>query len=135
YVRGNVITGRDCVIGHATEVKNSVLLGNSKAGHFAYIGDSILGAVNLGAGTKLANLKITGTEIIITRDGKKYPAGLRKFGAILGDGVQTGCNSVTMPGTIISKETMLYPNTTARGFYGPGTIIKLNQNIEKGKLK
>ncbi|MGM0441456.1 MAG: glucose-1-phosphate thymidylyltransferase [Elusimicrobiota bacterium] len=135
YVRGNVITGKSCVIGHATEIKNSVMLQESKAGHFAYIGDSILGAVNLGAGTKLANLKITGSNIKVNVDGKSYDTGLRKFGAILGDNVQTGCNSVTSPGTILSKNVMLYPNTTARGYFEKGTIVKLKQNLKERELK
>lgn len=135
YVRGNVITGPDCVIGHCSEVKNSCLLGNSKAGHFAYIGDSILGSVNLGAGTKLANLKLSGTEIKIKYENRSFQTGLRKLGAIMADGVQTGCNSVTSPGTILSKNTLLYPNTTAMGYYPPGTIIKLRQEILKETLK
>ncbi|MDA3792051.1 MAG: glucose-1-phosphate thymidylyltransferase [Elusimicrobia bacterium] len=134
YIRGKVITGKNCVIGHTTEIKNSVMLGESKAGHFSYIGDSILGEVNLGAGTKLANLKITNNEIVIKQNGKKFPTGLRKFGAILGDGVQTGCNTVTMPGTIMSKGVLTYPNTTARGYYNPETIIKLNQDTREGKI-
>ncbi len=135
YVRGNVITGRSCVIGHTTEIKNSVMLEESKAGHFAYIGDSILGKVNLGAGTKLANLKITGSTVKVKADGKVYDTGLRKFGAILGDNVQTGCNSVTSPGTILSKNVMLYPNTTARGYFKSGNIIKLRQNLKEKNLK
>ncbi len=130
YIRGNVITGPGCVVGHATEVKNSVLLGGSKAGHFAYIGDSILGAVNLGAGTKLANLKITDSEIIVRAGEESFHTGRRKFGAIMGDGCRTGCNSTTAPGTIMSKNVLLYPNANAGGFYGPGAIIRLRQNIE-----
>ncbi len=130
YIRGNVITGAGCVIGHATEMKNSVLLGNSKAGHFAYIGDSILGEVNLGAGTKLANLKISDSEIVVRIAGETYNTGLRKLGAIMGDGCSTGCNSTIAPGTIMAKNVLLYPNTNARGFYGPGSIVKLRQNID-----
>ncbi len=130
YVRGNVITGAGCVIGHTTEVKNSALLGDSKAGHFAYIGDSILGAVNLGAGTKLANLKLMDSEIVVRIGGETYNTGLVKFGAIMGDGCSTGCNSTTAPGTIMARNVLVYPNANARGFYGPGTIIKLLQNID-----
>ncbi len=129
YIRGNLLSGPDCVIGHCTEIKNSCLLGNSKAGHFAYIGDSILGDVNLGAGTKLANLKLSGSEIKVKAGEKSYPTGLRKFGAILADGSQTGCNSVTSPGTIFSRGVFLYPNATARGYYPKGTIIKLRQEL------
>lgn len=130
YIRGDVIAGCGCVIGHTTEVKHSVLLGKSKAGHFAYIGDSILGSVNLGAGTKLANLKIVESSVTLSIDGRKYDTGLRKFGAILGDGVETGCNSVTMPGTIIGKSSVVYPGAALRGYYPDNSIIKLRQKIE-----
>lgn len=133
YIRGNVIVGDHCVIGHSTEIKNSVMFGSSKAGHFAYIGDSLLGSVNLGAGTKLANLKLNGSNISIRINEQILDTGLRKFGAILADGVETGCNSVTSPGTILGKGSVLYPNTTARGLYPPFTIIKLRQNIDQGE--
>ncbi len=127
YIRGDVLVGDDCVVGHTTEMKSSVMLGGSKAGHFAYIGDSILGKVNLGAGTKLANLKMIDSKVTITVDGKSYQTGLRKFGAIFGDGVETGCNSVSAPGTLLGKNALLYPNGTARGYYSPGVIIKIKQ--------
>ncbi|MFH1665368.1 MAG: glucose-1-phosphate thymidylyltransferase [Candidatus Omnitrophota bacterium] len=133
YIRGNVLVGAGCVVGHTTEMKSSVMLGDSKAGHFAYIGDSILGKVNLGAGTKLANLKIVSTEVIVKADGKKYETGLRKFGAILGDGVETGCNTVTTPGTLLSKGVLVYPNSTVSGYYRPGGIVKLRQKHELQK--
>jgi bifunctional N-acetylglucosamine-1-phosphate-uridyltransferase/glucosamine-1-phosphate-acetyltransferase GlmU-like protein len=127
YIRGNVIIGDRCVVGHTTEMKSAVMLGGSKAGHFAYIGDSILGKVNLGAGTKLANLKIIESPIVLCIDGKKYETGLRKFGAILADGVETGCNSATTPGTLLGKDVLLYPNATARGYCPPQKIIKFKQ--------
>ncbi|MCJ7665511.1 MAG: glucose-1-phosphate thymidylyltransferase [Actinobacteria bacterium] len=135
YIRGNVIVGNKCVVGHTTEMKTAVMLGESKAGHFAYIGDSILGKVNLGAGTKLANLKIIESKISLTIDGNKYETGLRKFGAIFADGVETGCNSVTMPGSLLSRDVILYPNTTARGYYPPDTIIKLKHKAKMGKRR
>jgi len=127
YLRGDTLVGDGCVVGHTTELKSCAMLGGSKAGHFAYIGDSILGQVNLGAGTKLANLKIVESDVVISIEGKRYETGLRKFGAILADGVETGCNSVTTPGTILGKDVLLYPNTTARGYCPPKTIIKLKQ--------
>ncbi len=125
YIRGDVLIGNGCVVGHTTEIKSSVMLGGSKAGHFAYIGNSILGKVNLGAGTKIANLKITGTPVTLHVNGVKYDTGLKKFGAILADGVETGCNSVTTPGSLLSKDVLLYPNGTARGYYPPHKIIKV----------
>lgn len=128
YIRGDVLVGDGCVVGHTTEIKSSVMLGGSKAGHFAYIGDSILGAVNLGAGTKLANLKLIDSPVTINADGQLYATGLRKFGAIVADGVETGCNSVTTPGTLLGKNVLLYPNCTARGYYAPGTVVKVKQD-------
>ncbi len=128
YIRGDVLVGDDCVVGHTTEMKSSAMLGGSKAGHFAYIGDSILGKVNLGAGTKLANLKMIDSQVSLTVDGKTYQTGLRKFGAIFGDGVETGCNSVSTPGTLLGRGVLLYPNGTARGYYPPKTIIKVRQD-------
>ncbi|MBU2599920.1 glucose-1-phosphate thymidylyltransferase [bacterium] len=126
YIRGNVIIGNRCVIGHTTEVKNACFLNQAKAGHFAYVGDSILGnQVNLGAGTKLANLNIGSMPIQLKIEGKKITTDLKKFGAILGDRVETGCNSVTNPGTMLSKGCIVYPNTTVRkGYYPPQTVIK-----------
>lgn len=128
YIRGDVLIGNDCVVGHTTEIKSSVMLGGSKAGHFAYIGDSILGKVNLGAGTKLANLKMVDSPVVININRQIYETGLRKFGAVLADGVETGCNSVTTPGTIMAKNVLLYPNGTARGYYPPNSIVKVKQN-------
>lgn len=128
YIRGDALIGTGCVVGHATELKSSVLLGGSKAGHFAYIGDSILGQVNLGAGTKLANLKMIESPVVLKIEKQVYQTGLRKFGAVLGDGVETGCNSVTSPGTLLGKNVLLYPNGTARGYHAPNTVIKVRQN-------
>jgi len=116
YIRGGVITGDNCVIGHASELKNVIMLDNAKAAHFAYVGDSILGNdVNLGAGSKLANLKFNNTNVFIRWEGNVIDTGRRKFGAILGDGSQTGCNSVTSPGTVIGRRGVVYPNQTAKG--------------------
>jgi NDP-sugar pyrophosphorylase family protein len=125
YVRGSVVVGRDCVVGHATEVKNAVFLDEAKAGHFAYVGDSVLGKdVNLGAGTKLANFKLDGANIALNTDAGKIDTGLRKFGALLGDGVQTGCNSVTSPGSVLGKECWVYANTTVpAGIYPARRIL------------
>ena len=125
YIRGGVIVGADCVVGHATEVKNALFLDGAKAGHFAYVGDSVLGRdANLGAGTKLANFKLDGGNVKIPIDGKRKDTGLRKFGALLGDGVQTGCNSVTSPGTVVGRGSWIYANTTVPpGVYGSRVIL------------
>jgi len=107
-----------CIVGHSTEVKNSLLLPGSKAPHFNYVGDSILGiGVNLGAGTKLSNVRNDRGSIPITNEkGERNDSGLRKLGAIIGDGSQLGCNVVTNPGAIISPGTMVSPNETVSGW-------------------
>jgi len=126
YLRGYCLAGKRCVLGHTTEVKHSIFLNDAKAGHFAYLGDSILGQdANLGAGTKFANLKFLGGNVSIRTENGMVDTGRRKFGAILGDNAQTGCNSVTNPGTIIGKGGILMPNTTApSGYHQPKTIIR-----------
>lgn len=127
YIRGDALVGDGCVVGHATEIKGSIMLDGAKAGHFAYIGDSIVGRdCNLGAGTKLANFKLTADEIVLRGpDGGRLPTGLRKLGAILGDGCQTGCNSVTNPGTLLGKRSFVYPCVSVRaGVYAAGSRLK-----------
>ena len=118
YLRGYCLVGDRCVIGHTTEVKHSIFLNDAKASHFAYLGDSILGnRVNLGAGTKCANLRFIPGSVKILYEGKLEDTGMRKFGAILGDNAQTGCNTVTSPGTILGKGGIVMPNTTAASGY------------------
>ncbi len=128
YLRGSCLVMRNCVVGHATEMKDSVLLSGAKAGHFAYVGNSILGHdVNLGAGTKLANLKMVERGISVMYLGKRYETGLKKFGAIMNDNVETGCNSVTNPGTVLDKGCIVYPNTYVKaGYYPPKTRILIS---------
>lgn len=117
YLRGNVIAGRGCVLGHATEIKNSLLLDEVKAGHFAYIGDSVLGnQVNLGAGVKLANLKLNPkVPIKIRHNEGAITTKLLKFGAVLGDRTQLGCNAVTNPGTVLAPDSQVLPCTAVSG--------------------
>ena len=130
YVRGNVVTGDHCVIGHDTEIKNSILLNHAHAAHFAYVGDSILGNnVNLGAGTKCANLKFDKQSIKIQFQNTIIDSGLRKFGAIFGDNVQTGCNSVTNPGTILGKGTLCSPSTNIKGVIPAHSFVKSNTKL------
>ncbi|MFH1215608.1 MAG: hypothetical protein V1706_03800 [Pseudomonadota bacterium] len=126
YLRGYCLIGRKCVVGHVTEVKHTIFMDEAKAGHFAYLGDSILGRdVNLGAGTKLANLRFTPGNVQIRTPEGTIDSGLRKFGAILADFVQTGCNSVTNPGTILGPKSMVLPNTTVpSGLHGKNSIIR-----------
>ncbi|GLI33463.1 hypothetical protein [Desulforhabdus amnigena] len=126
YIRGKCIVGDRCVVGHTTEMKTSVMLNGAKAGHFAYIGDSILGnSANLGAGTKLANLKIREGTVKIRIAGESIDTGLRKFGAILGDRVEIGCNAVTNPGTLLGKGSLVVPvASVASGYYTPKSIVR-----------
>jgi len=126
YIRGFCLIGTNCVVGHVTEVKHSIFLNGAKAGHFAYLGDSILGnQVNLGAGTKLANLRFIKGEVTISTPEGTVKTGLHKFGAILGDHVQTGCNSVTNPGTLLGKKSMIIPNTTVpSGYHADSSLIR-----------
>lgn len=125
YLRGNVYVGKNCVVGHSTEVKHSVFLDGAKAGHFNYIGDSILGNdVNLGAGTKLANLKITPGNIVLKVNEDSVDTGLRKLGGILGDSTETGCNSVLNPGSLLAPKSLVFPNTSAFGVHLKRAKIK-----------
>ena len=114
YLRGPVIIGKNCVVGNSSEIKNSILLDGAKAPHFNYVGDSILGKnVNLGAGSMLANWKHTHSLVYVG----KISTGLKKFGAIVGDGAQIGCNAVLTPGALIEKKGWVYPNDTLEGFW------------------
>ena len=129
YLRGRIVTGRGCVVGAHSEVKGTILLDRAHAPHQNYVGDSILGAdVNLGAGTILSNVKNVGREIDLRHDGTVVHTGLRKLGAILGDGCRTGCNAVLNPGTLMGPGCVVYPNATLRsGFYPAGTLVKVRQ--------
>ena len=119
YVREHSWICADAVVGHATEVKHSILLPGAKAPHFNYVGDSILGkGVNLGAGTKLSNLRNDGGEVHLRVDGQRIPSGLRKFGAVLGEGCALGCNSVTNPGVVLGRDSVVGPNVTVTGVHG-----------------
>ncbi|MCX7822602.1 MAG: hypothetical protein N2260_04060 [Syntrophobacterales bacterium] len=120
YIRGRALIGDRCVVGHTTEVKNAIFLDGAKAGHFAYVGDSILGkGVNLGAGTKLANLKMNHRMINIRVEKEEIPTNLYKLGAILGDGTETGCNSVTNPGVLIGPGSLVWPGVVVPSGYYP----------------
>ncbi|UQZ88117.1 glucose-1-phosphate thymidylyltransferase [Deltaproteobacteria bacterium Smac51] len=121
YVRGVVMSMPGAVIGHTTEAKNALLMTGAKAGHFAYLGDSILGReVNLGAGTKLANLKMNDTPYSLKHEGQRFMVERRKFGAIIGDYTETGCNTVTNPGTLLGKYIRALPNSSLAPGYRPG---------------
>lgn len=125
YIRGNVITGKNCVIGHDTEIKHSILLDQASAAHFNYVGDSILGnGVNLGAGVKCANFRLDRESIAVAFQGEKIETELKKMGAILGDGVQLGCNCVTNPGTLLGKGVICHPCLNIGGYVAANSKIR-----------
>lgn len=112
YLRGGILAADHVVIGHATEVKNSIFMHGAQAGHFAYVGDSIVGNfVNVGAGTKFANLRFDRKPVRV----QGVETGMRKLGAILADGAQTGCNCVTSPGTIVMRYATILPCSHVKG--------------------
>ncbi|MCW1929780.1 MAG: UDP-N-acetylglucosamine diphosphorylase [Candidatus Kerfeldbacteria bacterium] len=131
YIRGNVIIGKNCMIGNSTEIKNSVLLNDVAVPHFNYVGDSVLGnGVHLGASVVLSNLKTPPSEISVTTLHGTHKTGLTKFGAIIGDGVEIGAHAVLNPGTIVGKQSIIYPLALVRGVIAEGTILKVRQQQE-----
>lgn len=136
FIRGMVIVGENSVIGNSTEVKNAIIFNNCQCPHFNYVGDSILGEyAHTGAGVALANLKNSGENIILNLDGERVDTSLRKMGAILGDNVNVGCNSVLFPGTIIYPNTDVYPLTCVRGVIGANKIVKDMDNIVEKEVR
>lgn len=125
YVREYTWMMTESLLGHASESKHSLFLPGAKAPHFNYVGDSILGSnVNLGAGVKLSNLRNDGQHIGIWLNDVRRETGLRKFGAILGDNAQLGCNAVTNPGTVLGKSSMVHPNTTVSGYHAADSVVR-----------
>ena len=116
YIRGSVIIGDSAVIGNSTEIKNSIIFDGVQLPHYNYVGDSILGyKAHLGAGAIISNFRLDHGNISIKANGEKIDTGLRKMGALVGDGCEIGCNSVICPGSILGRKTMIYPLTTVRG--------------------
>ena len=129
YIRGNVITGSGCVLGNSSEYKNCILLDNVQTPHYNYVGDSILGnKAHTGAGTICSNLKSDGKAIVIKGE-ENIETGLRKIGGILADGADVGCGCVINPGTVIGKNTSVYPLTALRGVYPADSIVKSQTEI------
>lgn len=137
YLRGGVWVGAGCVVGTNTEIKRAILLPGAKAPHLNYVGDSVLGSrVNLGAGTILSNFRHDGSEIEVPHGRERIATGRRKLGALLGDGVLTGCNCVLHPGVIVGQETQIYPGVMLRpGFYPSHHVLKLRQEVELVELR
>ena len=133
YLRGNVITGSNCVIGNSCEIKNSILLDKVQVPHYNYVGDSVLGnKAHMGAGSICSNLKSDGKAVVIHSD-VDYITDLRKIGGILADGADVGCGCVINPGTVIGKNTSVYPLTSLRGVYPALCIVKAQNTIVERK--
>ena len=136
YLRDNVIVGDDCVVGNACELKNALLFNGCQVPHFNYVGDSILGfKAHLGAGVVLSNFKAFKGNITVPIDGVPFDTGLRKFGALLGDGVDIGCNAVLNPGSIIGRHSVIYPCTNWRGYLPANSIVKNKSVVEEVALR
>lgn len=129
FLRGNVITGENCVIGNSSELKNCVLLNKVQVPHYNYVGDSILGNfAHMGAGSICSNLKSDGKAVVIHGD-EDYVTGLRKIGGILADRADIGCGCVLNPGTVVGRGTSVYPLNALRGVIPGGCIVKSMNNI------
>jgi NDP-sugar pyrophosphorylase family protein len=131
YIRENVIIGDGCVVGNSSELKNALLFNGAQVPHFNYIGDSILGhKAHTGAGVICSNLKSLPGNVTIMVEGKPLDTGLRKFGALIGDGAEVGCNSVLNPGSIIGRGSIIYPGVNWRGFLPAHNIAKNKAEVE-----
>lgn len=132
YLRDHVIVGDHCVVGHACEIKRAILFDGCQVPHFNYVGDSILGAgAHLGAGVKISNVKLTGdTVTVMEGDGRRLDTGLKKFGALIGDRAEIGCNAVLNPGSVIGRDAVIYPNVNWRGVLPSGHIAKNKAAVE-----
>ncbi|MCR4908958.1 MAG: UDP-N-acetylglucosamine pyrophosphorylase [Lachnospiraceae bacterium] len=130
FIRGKVLVGEDCVVGNSTELKNVILFNHVQVPHYNYVGDSILGyCAHMGAGSITSNVKADKTDIIVKSAEETIETGLRKFGAMLGDHVEVGCNAVLNPGTVVGKNTSIYPTSSVRGVIPADSIYKQQEEI------
>lgn len=132
FVRGSVIVGKGAVVGNSTELKNVVLFNKVQVPHYNYVGDSILGyKSHMGAGSITSNVKSDKTLVVVKNGEEGIPTGLKKMGAMLGDNVEVGCNSVLNPGTVIGRNSNVYPLSSVRGVLPDGSIYKKQGEIVK----
>lgn len=131
YIREHVIVGDNCVVGNACELKNALLFNHCQVPHFNYVGDSMLGyKAHLGAGVILSNYKSLSGNVTVEMDGQRFDTGLRKFGALLGDAAEVGCNAVLNPGSIIGRGAIVYPGVNWRGILPANMIAKNKAAVE-----
>ena len=132
FVRGSALVGENCVVGNSVELKNVILFDNVQVPHYNYVGDSILGyKSHMGAGSLTSNVKSDKTLVIVKNGEEKIETGLKKFGAMVGDFVEVGCNSVLNPGTVIGRNSNVYPTSCVRGVIPASSIWKNNGQIVK----
>ncbi len=132
FIRGSALIGRDCVVGNSTELKNVILFDNVQVPHYNYVGDSVLGyRSHMGAGSITSNVKSDKGLVAVNFEGKKIETGMKKFGAILGDRVEVGCSSVLNPGTVIGRDSNIYPLSSVRGAVPAESIFKKQGEIVK----
>ena len=132
FIRGSVLIGEDCVVGNSTEVKNAILFDHVEVPHFNYVGDSILGYyAHLGAGAVTSNVKSDRTDVQIRINDTKIDTKRHKFGAVLGDHAEVGCNSVLNPGTIVGRGSSIYPTSCVRGIVPSQSIYKADGSVVK----
>lgn len=125
FIRGSALVGAHCVVGNSVELKNVILFDNVQVPHYNYVGDSILGyKSHMGAGSITSNVKSDKTLVVVKGGGESIETGRKKFGAILGDGVEVGCNSVLNPGTVLGRRTSVYPTSCVRGVIPADSIVK-----------
>mgnify|MGYP002569865854 FL=1 len=125
FIRGSALVGAGCVVGNSVEVKNAILFDGAQAPHYNYIGDSVMGhKAHTGAGAVTSNLKQDHSNVTVLKDGERVETGMRKFGAMLGDFVEVGCNSVLNPGTVIGPHSNVYPTSCVRGMVPANSIWK-----------
>ncbi len=130
FIRGSALIGENCVIGNSTEIKNAIIFDSVQVPHYNYVGDSILGfRSHLGAGAVTSNVKSDKSPVKVKNGEEVIETGLRKFGAMVGDGVEVGCNSVLNPGTVIGRNTNIYPLSRVRGVIKENSIYKDENNI------
>lgn len=130
FIRGSAIVGKGAVVGNSTELKNVILFNKVQVPHYNYVGDSILGfKAHMGAGSITSNVKSDKTLVVVHAGEENYETGLKKFGAMLGDNVEVGCNSVLNPGTVIGRNSNVYPTSMVRGFIPANSIYKKQTEI------